>query len=462
MTLDRSAAAELERPVESVRDLVDFFRAGEKPRANWQLGMEHENLGLYEASATPVPFDGEHGIEALLGRYAIDGGWKRVVEAGRVIALDRDGKSITLEPGGQLELSGRPWASALDAAREFREHLETLRRVSEPAGIAWLALGMQPLHDTARAPRIPKERYRIMREYLPAHGSMALDMMHVTASVQVSFDFSDEDDMRSKLRAALACGPIVSAIYANSSLVGGRSSGYVSKRMIVWRNTDPARCGPIPFVFEPDFGYARYAEWALDVPMFFILRGERYVPMRGITFRSYLRDGHAGERATLADWNRHLTTVFPDVRMKRVIEVRGADSCPAELTCSVPALWKGLLYASAAREAVLALLGGWSAAEREQAYDAIARRGLAAEAAGRKVLDLARELLGLAHEGLAALAAAGAGAGSQTGGPADERSLLEPVAAQLARGQSPGQVLLEEWEGPIGHDPDRLIRYARY
>ncbi len=459
MTLDRSAGAELERPVESVRDLVDFFRAGEKPRAQWRLGMEHENLGLYEASFEPVPFDGERGIEAVLERYARQDGWKRVVESGRLIALDRDGKSITLEPGGQLELSGRPWATAVDAAREFREHLATLRRVSEPAGIAWLALGMQPLHDTARAPRIPKERYHIMREYLPAHGAMALDMMHVTASVQVSFDFSDEDDMRSKLRTALACGPIVSAIYANSSLVAGRPSGYVSKRMAVWRHTDPARCGPIPFVFEPDFGYARYAEWALDVPMFFILRGERYLPMRGVTFRSFLRDGHAGERATLADWNRHLTTVFPDVRMKRVIEVRGADSCAADLACSVPALWKGLLYDTAAREAAFALLGGWSAAEREQAYDAVSRRGLAAEAGGRKVVDLARELLDLARDGLAA---AGSAAGAEAGAADDERALLEPVAAQLALGRSPGQVLLDEWEGALGHAPDRLIRYARY
>lgn len=458
MTLDRSAAAELERPVESVRDLADFFRAGEKPRANWKLGMEHENLGLYERTLEPVPFDGTHGIEALLDRYGSAGGWKRVVESGRLVALDREGQSITLEPGGQLELSGRPWASALDAAREFRDHLAALTRASEPSGLAWLALGMHPLHDTPRAPRIPKGRYHIMREYLPAHGSMALDMMHVTASVQVSFDFSDEDDMRSKLRTALACGPIVSAIYANSSLVAGRPSGYVSKRMIVWRNTDPSRCGPIPFVFDADFGYARYAEWALDVPMFFVLRGERYLPMHGISFRSFLRDGHAGERATLADWNRHLTTVFPDVRMKRVIEVRGADSCPADLVCSVPALWKGLLYADEIRQAALALLGGWSAGEREQAYLAVARQGLAAEAGGRKVLDLARELLALSREGLAAEARSDAGA-SEAG---DERALLDPVADQLALGRSPGRVLLDEWEGALNRAPDRLIRYARY
>lgn len=460
MTLDRSAGADLERPVESVADLIEFFRAGEKPRDSWRLGMEHENLPLFEGSLEPVPFEGERGIAALLDRYGRAGGWKPVVEGGHLIALDRDGESITLEPGGQLELSGRPWPSAIDAAREFREHLAALLRASEPFGIAWLALGIQPLHAVDRAPRIPKERYHIMRDYLPAHGSMALDMMHVTASVQVSFDFSDEADMISKLRTALGCGPVVSAIYANSSIAEGKPTGYVSKRMAIWRNTDPDRCGSLPFAFEPDFGYARYAEWALDVPMFFILRGERYLPMRGKTFRRFLLEGHEGERASLADWNRHLTTVFPDVRMKRVLEVRGADSCPAGLACSVPALWKGLLYDAQACEAAHSLVAGWSPIEREEAYHAVARRGLAAEAGGRKVLDLARELLALAHEGLSRERDAAARAGKAGG--EDERSLLEPVAAQLALGHSPGQVLLDEWEGGLGRSPDRLIRYARY
>jgi glutamate--cysteine ligase len=454
MTLDRSTAGELERPIESAADLVDFFRAGEKPRAEWKLGMEHENLGLYEGAFAPVPYDGERGIAALLERYGHDGGWKPVTEAGALVALDRDGQSITLEPGGQLELSGRPYRSATEAADEFREHLAALKRVSAPFGIAWLALGMQPLHDTARAPRIPKERYRIMREFLPPRGSMAMDMMHVTASVQVSFDFADEADMASKLRTSFACAPIVSAIYANSSLAGGKPTGFVSKRMVIWRHTDPARCGVLPFVFEPGFGYAAYADWALDVPMFFILRDARYIAMQAKTFRQFLREGHEGEHATLEDWNRHLTTVFPDVRMKRVLEMRGADSCPADLVCSVPALWKGLLYDREAREAAFGLVSAWSEAEREAAYDAVARQGLAAEANGQKVLDLARELLVLAREGLARA--------RDLAGEGDELGLLEPIAAQLALGKSPGQVVLEEWEGAFGRAPDRLIEYARY
>lgn len=454
MTLDRSSDAELERPVASKEDLIDFFRAGEKAASDWQVGLEHENLAIDAQRPGPVPYEGPRGIEALLGALEQDGRWKAVREGGRLVALDRDGQSITLEPGGQLELSGRPHATALGAAQEFRDHLSALLRVSEPFGIAWLALGLQPLFGTDAAPRIPKERYHIMRDYLPAHGAMALDMMHVTASVQVSFDFGDEADMVSKLRTALACSPIADAIYANSSLAAGRPTGNVSQRMMIWRATDPARCGGLAFAFEPDMGYARYAEWALDVPMFFILRKDRYLHARGKTFRSFLAEGHEGLRATLADWNRHLTTVFPDVRMKRVLEVRGADSGPADLVCSVPALWKGLLYDAEARAAALALTEGWSPGQREQAYREVARSGLAAESGGRRILDLARELLAIAREGLSRLA-------QRTPG-VDETPLLEPVARQLALGKSPGQIVLEQWEGPLGRSADRLIDATRY
>lgn len=451
MTLDRSAAGELERPIESFDDLVDFFRDGEKRREHWRLGLEHENLGVDDQTFGPVAFEGERGIEALLHALAGEGGWKPVTEAGRLVALDRDGESITLEPGGQLELSGRPHASAAVAAREFRDHLSTLLRVSRRFGVAWLGLGMQPLFATDAAPRVPKERYRIMRSYLPVHGSLALDMMHVTASVQVSFDFSDETDMVSKLRTALACAPIADAIYANSSLADGRPTGFVSKRMMIWRATDPARCGGIPFAFDASMGYARYAEWALDVPMFFVLRDGRYLPAGGKTFGRFLAEGHEGLRATLADWNRHLTTVFPDVRVKRVIEVRGADSGSADLVCSVPAFWKGILYDADAREAAFALTEGWSAEQREQAYLDVARFGLAAESGGRKVLDLARELLDVSRRGLVGSAA-----------DPEEVVLLEPVANQLALGKSPGQALLEAWEGPFERSADRLIRATRY
>jgi len=455
MTLDRSGADELDRPVGSEADLLDYFRAGEKPASQWRIGMEHEALAIRSGDLRPPPFAGPQGIEALLARLADEGGWKPVYEGPHLVALDRDGQSITLEPGGQVELSGRPVASVHEAGEEFGQHLEALRRLSRPMGIAWLALGVRPLHGVADAPQVPKERYHIMRAYLPSRGARALEMMHVTASVQVSFDFADEADMVARFRAALGLAPVVSALYANSPLAEGRPTGAVSERMRIWRATDPDRCGGIPFVFDPDFGYRRYMDWALDVPMFFVLRAGRYLPLRGKTFRRFMAEGHDGERATLADWNRHLTTVFPDVRLKRVLEVRGADAGPADLACSVPALWKGVLYDPDARQAAWELVSDWSAEERETAYQEAARLGLAGEVGGRKLLDLARELVALAAAGLARAALLD-DAGR------DERRWLEPAERQVALGRSPGAQVVERWEGAWQGSPARLIDATRY
>jgi glutamate--cysteine ligase len=294
-----------------------------------------------------------------------------------------------------------------------------------------------------------------MREYLPSRGALAMDMMHATASVQSSFDYADEGDMIAKLRTALGVSTIVSALFANSSLHEGRASGFVSRRMVIWRQTDPARCGGIPFAFDPDFGYARYAEWALDVPMFFIVRDGTYTPMHGLTFRAFLCEGFEGERATLADFDRHLTTLFPDVRLKRLLEVRGADSVPADLVCAVPALWKGLLYDPGARSAAWELVRAWTPSQREEALLDVARRGLRAQAAGRPVLGWARELVAIAVDGLRRIA-------HRDDSGRDERIHLDPVLALLEGGRSPGEIVLERWEGEWQRSPQRLIASARY
>jgi len=455
VTLDRGDKGELDRPIGSERELVDYFRAGEKPASSFRVGLEHEKIALATASAAPVPYAGEHGIAAILRDLGVREGATPVSEAGDLVALDQPSGSVTIEPGGQLELSGAPFATVHEIATGFREHLAAAKQVADRHGVAWLSLGAHPFTETDALPRMPKERYRIMRAYLPTRGALALDMMHATASVQASFDYADEADAVAKLRTALGVGPIVNALYANSSLYGGKSSGYVSRRLAIWRQTDPDRCGGIPFVFDPDFGYARYLEWALDVPMFFIVRGGRYTALGRTTFREFLERGHAGERATLADFDRHLTTLFPDVRLKRLIEVRGADSVPADLVLSHPALWKGLLYDADARTRAFALVAGWSPGEREAAYEAVARHGLRAEAVGRPVHDLARELVDLAEAGLRRLAARDA-AGR------DESGYLEPLRAVLATGRSPGEDVLERWEGAWGRDPLRLIADTRY
>jgi glutamate--cysteine ligase len=454
VSLDRRSAPELERPIGSVTELADWLRAGEKEPERFRIGAEYEKVGLLSDTLEPVPYEGPRGIGRVLERIAELDGWAPVEERGALVALEKDGASITIEPGGQLELSGLPLRTLHETRAELRHHLEVLRRASEPLGLVWLGLGYSPLVALGDAPRMPKERYRIMRQYLPTRGKLALHMMHLTATVQANVDFSDEADMVRKMRAATAVTPIVSAIFANSPLAEGRPSGFVSRRLDIWRDTDPDRCGLLHFVFDPDFGYARYVEWTLDVPMFFVVRDGTYFPTPGVSFREFLREGWRGHRARLRDFATHLTTLFPEVRLKRVIELRGADAQSEPLSCAVPALWKGLLYDAQAAEAALALVADWGSAEREEALRQAARSGLAGRAGSRGLLDLARELVSIGSAGLDRLAAAEGGG--------DERRFLDPVREQVELGKSPGQVVLERWEGEWGCSLPRLIEYARY
>jgi glutamate--cysteine ligase len=443
-----------EQPIESVDDLVAFLRAGEKPPEDWRVGTEHEKIGLHGADRSPIDYAGDRGIGRLLERIADRAGWEPISEDGNIIALQRDGASITLEPGGQLELSGAPLRTIFETCAEFHAHLELVRAVSEALDIVWLGLGIHPIHSVDELPRMPKERYRIMRRYLPTRGSRGLIMMFTTATVQANLDYESETDMVNKVRTALAVSPIVSAIFANSSLSDGKANGFVSRRMHAWTDTDPDRCGMLPIAFESDFGYRRYVDWALDVPMFFVVREGRFEPAYDMTFRQFLENGRGGERATLADFDRHLTTLFPEVRVKQFIEVRCADAVPPGLTCSLPALWKGILYDATARAAAANLVDA-NQAEREAASEAVSRQGLAARYAGRPVLGLARELVEIARSGLERIGHAGPNA-------PDESAFLDPVLAQLALEKSPGQVVLECWEGEWERSFERLIEYARY
>lgn len=445
----------LDTPIGSVDELVDYLRGGEKPPELWRVGTEHEKIGLRESDFSPVPYEGEGGIRALLEAIMDADDWEPVTEDGNPIELRKDGASITLEPGGQLELSGAPLRTIHETCDEFHTHLALMKRVCEPLGIVWLGLGMHPLHTVEELPVMPKQRYRIMRRYLPEHGSLALEMMFATATVQANFDYASESDMAEKLRVAMALQPVVSAIFANSSLSGGKPNGFISRRLHTWEHTDPDRTGLLPFVFDADFGYRRYVDWALDVPMFFVVRNGRYQPAQGRSFRQFMEQGIGALRPTLADFDRHLTTLFPDVRLKRFIEVRGADAVPPGLTCSLPALWKGVLYEAESRRAAWALVAGASQEQREAVRSDVARRGLGAEYAGRPVRELADELVALARVGLRRIGHAGAH-------DPDETSYLDPIFEQLERGASPGRVVLEHWEGAWARSVPRLIEYARY
>jgi glutamate--cysteine ligase len=447
--LDRNAS------IESVDALVDFLREGEKPPENWLVGTEHEKVGLRGDDYQVVPYEGPRGVRAVLEAVAEKDGWERVFEGEHPIALQKDRASITLEPGGQLELSGAPLRTIHQTCDEFNTHLTLMKEVSEPLGLEWLGLGINPLHGVEQVPVMPKARYRIMREYLPTRGAMALDMMFTTATVQANFDYASEADMVEKMRMAMGVSSIVSAIFANSSLSEGKANGFATKRLHIWHHTDPDRCGLLPFVFEPDFGYRRYVEWALDIPMFFLVRDDVYHPGQSLTFRRFLEQGFDGRRATFSDFDRHLTTLFPEVRLKHILEVRGADAVPPGLTCSLPALWKGLLYDAEARAAAWELVAEASFEAREAARADVARRGLAAEHAGEPVLELARALTDISRAGLARIAHSGRR-------DLDETGFLDPIFERLERGLSLGEELIESWEGEWNRSVDRLIEYARY
>ena len=444
-----------EQGVSTVDDLLDYFRQSETPVSEFRIGTEHEKIGVYRDGYARVPYEGERGIGALLDRIASRDGWARVFEGENLIALAKDAASITLEPGGQIELSGAPLSSIRDTCREFTSHVDLLKDVSAEMGIVWLALGADPIHEVAEIPRMPKARYDIMRRYLPGQGALALDMMHATATVQANFDYADEADMVAKLRMAMGCSSLSSAIFANSPISVGKENGFVSRRVEIWRHMDPDRCGLLPFVFEDDFGYRRYAEWALDIPMFFLVRGHRFRLAAPLSFRAVLEQGFEGEHATLGDWDIHLTTLFPEVRLKRVIEVRGSDAVPPGLICALPALWKGVLYDDDACEAAWKLVDRLTITERRVLHEDVGRRGLAAEIDGHSVLALAREFTEISAEGLRRIAERGES-------ESDERSFLDPVREVLERGMSPGESLLESWRGEWRGDIGRLIEASCY
>ena len=432
-------------PVQRTEDLVSVFRRNERPREGWKVGLEHEKLALRAGTLEPVPYEGDRGIAAVLRAFARYG-YEPFEEDGRIIASRKSGLTVSIEPGGQIELSGRPFADVHVVAAELDRHIVKCRAIGEDLGIEFLVGGYRPWGTAATSPWMPKNRYAVMRPFLAARGRLAQDMMAMTASTQASFDFSGERDMAEKLRVSLAIQPAVVALYANSPVVDGREVGWKSYRTAVWEETDPARCGVPAFPFEPGFdddAYRRYAEWALDVPMIFVRRGSRYLDPRGKTFRAFLGEGLLGERPTIADWEDHLTTLFPDVRVKGVVEVRGADSCDLPMTKALLALWKGILYEREARARAWDLVKDFDAAERRSFVRAAGKDGLAGRApGGRPIAEIARALLDAASDGLCRQSCCG-----ERG--QDERIWLAPLAERAASRRSPADDALDAFRrGP--------------
>jgi glutamate--cysteine ligase len=390
-------------PITDKRQLVEYHESGNKPPSAWRVGTEHEKFVFRRADLQRVPHEGPDGIGALL-QGMTRFGWKPVVERNNIIALENDSRcSITLEPGGQFELSGAPLETVHQTCDEVHEHLRQVREVCDELGLGMIGLGFDPKSHRDEVPFMPKGRYRIMRDYMPKKGRLGLDMMLRTCTVQANLDYQSEADMVRKFRTSLALQPVAVALFANSPFVEGRPSGYLSYRSLVWTDTDPDRCGTLPFVFEDGFGFERYVDYLLDVPMYFVYRDGTYIDASGQSFRDFMAGrlpALPGERPQLHDWADHVTTAFPEVRLKTFLEMRGADGGPWRRLCALPALWVGLLYDQAALDAAWDLCKGWTMAEREQLRGDVPRAALRTRFRGGTVQDLARQVLAIARAGL--------------------------------------------------------------
>jgi glutamate--cysteine ligase len=434
-------------PIGDRAELVEWVASGEKPRASWRLGTEHEKVPFYVAGNAPVPYEGERGIRALLEGLQARLGWEPILEAGCPIGLfdERGGGAISLEPGGQFELSGAPVETLHDTARETAEHLAEVKAVGETLGLAFLTLGMSPLWTRLQTPVMPKARYRIMTDYMPKVGTRGLDMMYRTATVQVNLDYESEADMVKKLRVSLALQPVASALFANSPFSDGKPSGFLSERSHIWLDTDRQRSGMMPFAFEDGFGYERYVDWALDVPMYFVKRDATYHNVAGASFRDLFAGKLPqlpGERATQSDWANHVSTLFPEVRLKRYLEMRGADVGPPDRIAALSAFWVGLLYDATSLDGAWELVKAWSNEDRERVRSDVPKLALEARVAGRSVRDVARDALALSRAGLARRRRLDPSGRDETG--------FLDVLDGIANGRTEAERLLEKFHGPWG------------
>src|SRR5262250_2571188 len=435
-------------PIERRDDLVDWLAQGVKPKSQFRLGTEHEKFAFTMEGHRPVPYEGPRGIRALLEGMQHLLGWEPIMEGPNIIGLSdvTGGGAISLEPGGQFELSGAQLDNVHQTSSELMAHLAQVREVARPLHIGFLGIGMSPKWTRAQTPVMPKGRYRIMTAYMPKVGRLGLDMMYRTCTVQTNLDFASEADMVAKLRVSLALQPVATAVFANSPFTEGKPNGFLSFRSEIWRDTDNARAGMLPFAFEDGMGFERWVDYALDVPMYFVKRGDEYIDVAGSSFRAFF-DGRnnrlPGERPTLSDWANHLSTIFPEVRLKRYLEMRGADGVPWGRLPALPAFWVGLLYDDVSLDAAWDIAKGWTAHERQSLRDDVPRLGFKARIRDRYLFEIAKECLTLAHAGLRRRARI-----DHCG--RDETRHLEPLDRIIEAGKTPAEELLEKFDGPWG------------
>jgi glutamate--cysteine ligase len=430
----------------SVDDLIGYFRAGSKTRAEFRVGIEQEKIGA-RPNGAPVCYRGPDGIAGILAGLEARG-FVATREGDHIVSLERAGERITIEPGGQLEFSGLARATAAACRDALVAHVREVQDIARPLGIRFMAIGARPFGKLEDVDWLPKARYGVMRDYFPRHGQssrLAHHMMKMTATVQANFDYESEPDAVDKIRTSYGLCSIVTALFAASPFADGRPTGDKSFRAAVWLETDEARCGLLPFVFEPGFGFKDYVEWALDVPMFFIVRDGIYRPVEAISFRRFMAEGFGGETATIRDWELHLSTLFPEVRLKRYIELRGADAGPMPMAVALGALWRGVLDDADARMAAWELVAKHSFAEREALRREVPRAAMRANLGRHHVQDLAVELVRISDAGLARLQ-----------GGEDDRPLLAPLWGYAASGRTPADDMLDDYAA-VGGDPAKLV-----
>ena len=440
-------------------ELVSWFEAGSKPKADWRIGTEHEKFGFTWNDLKPLPYDGKASIKGMLEGLRDAYAWDPIVENGYLIGLKKDGASVSLEPGGQLELSGAPLEHIHETCNEVGQHLQEVQKVADPLGIGFIGLGASPIWSMEDTPIMPKGRYKIMRAYMEKVGRLGRQMMFRTCTVQSNLDFGSEADMVKKFRTSLALQPIGTASFANSPFIEGRTNGFLSYRSQIWTDTDPDRTGMLPFVFEDGFGFERYVDYALDVPMYFVRRGGTYMDASGLSFRDFM-DGNLpilpGELPAIDDFEDHLSTIFPEVRLKRFLEMRGSDSGPWSLLCAFSAFWTGLLYDDGALDAAWDLVKDWSDGEREALRQSVRTLGLKAPIPGGRTLqDLAKDVLNISRAGLRARAMLSVSGDDETG-------FLQDLDRIAASGETPADVLLAKYHGEWGGDLTRIFKDQAY
>lgn len=445
-------------PIASKQELVDYLASGCKPESDWRIGTEHEKFGFCWDTLKPLPFAGEHGIEAILKGLQHQFDWQPIHEDGHLIALLKDGCSVTLEPGGQLELSGKPLMNLHQTCDEVHTHLHQVKTVADPLNVGFVGLGFQPKWRREDMQWMPKQRYKIMREHMLKVGTLGHDMMTRTCTIQVNLDFSSEADMVKKFRVGLALQPLATALFADSALVDGKPSGYLSYRAHIWTDTDHQRTGQLPFVFESGMGFERYVDYMLDVPMYFVYRDGQHINAAGQSFRDFLQGklpALPGELPSIKDWDDHLTTAFPEVRLKRFLEMRGADGGPWRRICALPALWVGLLYHQPSLDAAWELVKDWTAQDRAQLMEDVSREGLRASVRGQPLIELAKSVLKLSHDGLIARDQL-----NQKG--QNETSFLSALDDVVACGVSPAEKKLRLYNEKWGQNVDPIFREFAY